>query len=72
MVEAALKSNRRQLYRLYIHAGENRTASSRERDIKLKNLARGLKIDVREVEDSNILDSVCTHSPPVRFLFCLY
>jgi len=71
VVEAALKSSRRQLFRLHICAGENRTAASRERDIKLKNLARGLKIDVREVEDTSTLDSVCTH-PPVRLLsFCI-
>ncbi|KAI5851867.1 Alpha/beta knot methyltransferase [Tricharina praecox] len=63
VVEAALKSNRRQLFRLYIHSGENRTATSRERDIKLKNLARGLKIDVREVEDSSILDSMSNSRP---------
>ncbi|KAF8534417.1 Alpha/beta knot methyltransferase [Trichophaea hybrida] len=63
VVEAALKSHRRTLYRLYVYAGENRTTISKERDIKLKNLARGLKIDIKEVTDAGILDSMSSSRP---------
>jgi len=71
VVEAALKSRRRTLYRLYIYAGENRTAISKERDIRLKNLARRLKIDVKEVTDTGILDSVRINPPPATYVCVL-
>lgn len=67
VVEAALKSKRRTLHRLYVYAGENRTEANKDRDIKFKNMARGLKIDVREVTDAGMLDSVSKSSPVAYF-----
>ena len=58
MVLAALKGRRRTLHRLHIYAGANRTPDSRERDLAMKNLARSLKVDIREVTDLGMLDSV--------------
>ena len=63
VVEAALKSDRRTLHRLYVYTGDNRTAGSRERDIKLKNLARGRKIEVVEVTDPGLMDSMSNSRP---------
>jgi 21S rRNA (GM2251-2'-O)-methyltransferase len=66
VVEAALKIQRRKLYRLYIYTGGNRTPGSKERDIKLKNLARGLRLDIKEVADLGLLDSVSTYVHNVK------
>jgi hypothetical protein len=58
VVEAALKSGRRHMYRLYIYAGENRTKDSKIRDMKLKNMSRMHGVDVQETQDLGLLDAV--------------
>jgi hypothetical protein len=63
VIEAALKAEQRTLYRLYVYAGENRKTQSKDRDILFKNLARKRGVDVQEVTDIGMLDSVCPPSP---------
>ncbi|KAA8905989.1 Alpha/beta knot methyltransferase, partial [Sphaerosporella brunnea] len=63
VVEAALKANHRTLYRLYIYAGENRTTASKERDSYLKKLARQRNVEVQEVTDSGMLESMSSSRP---------
>ncbi|KAE8440418.1 hypothetical protein EG329_008013 [Mollisiaceae sp. DMI_Dod_QoI] len=52
VVEAALRSQRRKLYKLYIYSGENR--ESNERDNYLERLARKSGIEVVNVENDGL------------------
>ncbi|KAI5812332.1 Alpha/beta knot methyltransferase [Pyronema omphalodes] len=63
VVEAALKSGRRHMYRLYIYAGENRTKDSKIRDMKLKNMSRMHGVDVQETQDLGLLDAMSNSRP---------
>jgi 21S rRNA (GM2251-2'-O)-methyltransferase len=63
VVEAALKADQRTLYRLYVYAGENRKTQSKDRDLLFKNLARKRGVDVQEVTDVGMLESVCLPFP---------
>ncbi|KAI5805563.1 hypothetical protein DFH27DRAFT_524046 [Peziza echinospora] len=60
VVESALRSERRELYRFYLYAGERRTPENRARDLKLKTLARKLhpKMEIIDEYDLGNLDSM--------------
>lgn len=65
VVEAAIKSHRRKLYRLYIYAGSNRTAEAKIRDEHMKKLVRKHHPDIEIVDEVDIgqLDSMSDSRP---------
>lgn len=65
VVEAAIKSHRRKLYRLYVYAGLNRTSEAKLRDEHMKNLAREHHPDIEIVDEKDIgqLDSMSDSRP---------
>lgn len=65
VVEAAIKSHRRKLYRLYIYAGLNRTKATKLEGDQIRKLAREHHPDIEIVDEMDIgqLDSM-SHSRP--------
>jgi len=65
VVEAAIKSSRRRLYRLYIYAGSNRTTEAKIRDEHMKKLARKHHPDIEIIDEVDIgqLDSMSDSRP---------
>lgn len=54
VVQAAIKSHRRTLYRLYIYAGENRTQEVILRDARMKKLAKEHHPDLEIVDEADL------------------
>lgn len=65
IVEAALRSGKRDLYKLYIYAGRNRTPEAKRRDDKIKALARKLHPSLEIVDEPDLgqLDSMSNSRP---------
>ncbi|KAF8420839.1 Alpha/beta knot methyltransferase [Tirmania nivea] len=65
VVEAAIKSHRRKLFRLYVYAGSNRTREAKIRDEHMKKLARKHHPDIEIVDEIDIgqLDSMSDSRP---------
>lgn len=63
VVEAALKANKRKMYKLYIYTSGNRTPESRLRDRAMSGLAVDAGIEVVEEGDSGLLDSMSNSRP---------
>ncbi|RPB23637.1 hypothetical protein L211DRAFT_786478 [Terfezia boudieri ATCC MYA-4762] len=65
VVEAAIKSHRRKLYRLYIYAGSNRTPEAKIRDEGMKKLARQHHPEIEIIDELDIgqLDSMSDSRP---------
>lgn len=63
VVEAALKANKRKMYKLYIYSGGNRTPESRLRDRAMSGLAVDAGIAIVEEGDSGLLDSMSNSRP---------
>jgi 21S rRNA (GM2251-2'-O)-methyltransferase len=51
------------MYKLYVYAGENRTSVVRERDRDMKSLAEEAGVEVAEVRDIGMLDSMSNSRP---------
>jgi len=63
VVEAALRCKRRELYKLYVYAGDNRTPAARERDREMKDLARTAGVEIVDEEDIGKMDSMSNSRP---------
>ena len=63
VVEAALRCKRRELYKLYVYAGDNRTPAARERDRDMKDLARTAGVEIVDEEDIGKMDSMSNSRP---------
>ncbi|PUU74973.1 Alpha/beta knot methyltransferase [Tuber borchii] len=63
VVEAALRCKRRELYKLYVYAGDNRTPAARERDRDMKDLARTAGVEIVNEEDIGKMDSMSNSRP---------
>ncbi|KAG0641200.1 Alpha/beta knot methyltransferase [Tuber brumale] len=63
VVEAALRCKRRELYKLYVYAGDNRTPTARERDRDMKDLARTAGVEIVDEEDMGKMDSMSNSRP---------
>jgi 21S rRNA (GM2251-2'-O)-methyltransferase len=58
-----LKCKRREMYKLYVYAGENRTSVVRERDRHMRCLAQEVGVEVVEEKDIGMLDSMSNSRP---------
>ncbi|TGZ78840.1 hypothetical protein EX30DRAFT_309502 [Ascodesmis nigricans] len=63
VVEAAIKSGRREIYKLYIYAGANREPETLVRDAKMKRLAKANRVNVVDEFDIGLLDSMANSRP---------